>query len=65
MIAVSEETLLAALLTQDAKGAACKVCGKGVLVLVDERPDPNYGALGMIQQTWKCDCPECGNSLVI
>ena len=64
MIAVSEETLHAALFAQDAQDAVCKVCGKGVLVLVDERPDPNYGALGMTQQTFKCDCPECGNTLV-
>ena len=64
MIAVSEETLHAALFTQDAQGAVCKVCGKGVLVLVDERPDPHYGALGMTQQTLKCDCPECGSTLV-
>jgi hypothetical protein len=38
----------------------CAFCGKGKLVLVDERPDPNFGALGVFEQTLRCDSAECG-----
>ena len=40
-------------------------CEKGRLVLVDERPDPNFGILGVMQQTLKCDSPECGKLTVV
>ena len=38
----------------------CECCGKGKLELIDERPDPIFGVLGVICQTLKCDFPECG-----
>ena len=38
----------------------CPVCGVGKLMLVDVRPDPNFGALGMTCETWKCDASSCG-----
>jgi hypothetical protein len=38
----------------------CIRCGKGRLILIDELPDPNFGVLGLMQQTWKCDSPDCG-----
>ncbi len=43
----------------------CVSCGKGQLVLVEERPDPNYGILGVVQQTLKCDSPECGKITIV
>ena len=43
----------------------CACCGKGRLVLVDERPDPNFGILGMFQQTLRCDARECGELTVV
>jgi len=38
----------------------CAACGKGRLVLVGERPDPNYGILGVVEQTFKCNDAGCG-----
>jgi len=37
----------------------CQWCGLGKLILIDERADPNFGALGMTCQVLKCDAPEC------
>jgi hypothetical protein len=28
--------------------------------MIDERPDPNFGILGLFQQTLRCDAPERG-----
>ena len=33
----------------------CAFCGMGKLVLIDERPDPNFGALGVVEQTLRCN----------
>ena len=38
----------------------CQRCERGKLDLIDERPDPIFGALGMTCQTLRCDAPECG-----
>ena len=38
----------------------CEFCGQGKLDLIDERPDPIFGALGMTCQTLKCDFIGCG-----
>jgi hypothetical protein len=38
----------------------CSWCGQGKLDLIDERPDPNFGALGMSTRTLRCDSPTCG-----
>ena len=38
----------------------CAFCGKGRLILIDERPDPNFGILGVVEQTLKCDSADCG-----
>ena len=38
----------------------CAFCGKGKLVLIAERPDPNFGALGVVEQTLRCDRADCG-----
>ena len=38
----------------------CPVCGTGHLELIEETPDPYYGALGVTRQTLRCDEPACG-----
>jgi hypothetical protein len=38
----------------------CLWCGLGKLIFIDERADPNFGALGMTYQVLKCDAAECG-----
>jgi hypothetical protein len=38
----------------------CTFCGKGMLVVIDERPDPNFGALGVFDRTLKCSAKGCG-----
>ena len=45
--------------------ATCEGCGQGKLDLIDERPDPIFGALGMTCQTLKCDFLECGKLSVV
>jgi hypothetical protein len=38
---------------------ACQWCGHASLYLLEERPDMNFGALGVVQRTLKCaDCEE-------
>ena len=43
----------------------CQCCGQGKLDLIDERPDPIFGALGMSCQTLKCDFLECGKLTIV
>ena len=43
----------------------CGCCGTGRLVLIDERPDPNFAILGLLRQTLKCDSPECGKLTIV
>ncbi len=43
----------------------CECCGQGKLDLIDERPDPIFGVLGMTCQTLKCDFLECGKLSVV
>lgn len=38
----------------------CAFCGEGKLVLIAQRPDPNFGALGVVEQTFRCNAAECG-----
>ena len=56
---------VAARLSLQENRPTCVCCGKGRLVLVEERPDPTYGMLGMVQQTLKCDSPECGKITIV
>jgi hypothetical protein len=44
---------------------ACSWCGRGKLDLIDERPDPIFGVLGMRLSTLKCVAPECGKLTII
>jgi hypothetical protein len=53
------QAVAARLSLQDSR-AACAFCGKGKLVLIAERPDPNFGALGVVEQTFRCSQAECG-----
>jgi hypothetical protein len=53
------QAVAARLSLQDSR-PTCAYCGKGKLVLIDERPDPNFGALGVVEQTLKCDSGDCG-----
>ena len=43
----------------------CQCCGQGKLELIDERPDPIFGFLGMTCQTRKCDFLECGKLITV
>ena len=43
----------------------CECCGQGRLELIDERPDPIFGVLGMTCQTLKCDFLECGKLTIV
>jgi hypothetical protein len=38
----------------------CRWCGCGQLYVLEECPDPNFGALGVVQRTLKCDWAGCG-----
>ena len=51
------QAVAAKLLMQD-KRPTCAFCGVGKLVVIEERPDPNFGALGVFEQTLQCDA--CG-----
>jgi hypothetical protein len=43
----------------------CECSGRGKLDLIDERPDSNFGVLGMICRTLKCDFLECGMLTIV
>ena len=51
---------VAAKLSMQDNRQTCALCGKGKLVLIAERPDPNFGALGVVEQTFRCNAHECG-----
>ena len=51
---------VAAKLSRQDNRPTCTFCGKGKLGLIAERPDPNFGALGVFEQTFRCDSAECG-----
>jgi hypothetical protein len=38
----------------------CRWCGRGQLYVLEEHLDANYGALGVVQRTLKCDWAGCG-----
>jgi len=57
---LGELQAVAAKLSLHDERPTCQWCGLGKLILIDERADPNFGALGMTFQVLKCDAPECG-----
>lgn len=40
--------------------AVCPWCRAGRLEVIEETPDPNFGALGVSSLTLRCDAPACG-----
>jgi hypothetical protein len=60
MDVLGELHAVAAKLSLHDERPTCQRCGLGKLILIDERADPNFGALGMTCQVLKCDAPECG-----
>ncbi len=42
---------------------ACDCCGGGELRLIEEKPDPLYGALGVTRRTLRCTNPACGKTV--
>ena len=43
----------------------CPACRIGTLCIVEERPDPIFGALGVVQRVLKCNASDCGRFTVI
>lgn len=56
---------VAARLAQQENRPLCRDCGNGRLVLIDEKPDPNFGVLGLRQKILKCDSPDCGKLTIV
>ena len=54
------QAVAARLSPRDADRPICQRCGRSNLDLVDERPHPIYGALGVICRTYRCDSVDCG-----
>jgi hypothetical protein len=50
---------------EDRERRTCDRCGIGILTLVDERPHPLFGILGMTLQTLQCDQPTCAQRVFI
>ena len=57
---LGELQTVAAKLSLHDERPTCRWCGLGKLIFIDERADPNFGALGMTYQVLKCNAPECG-----
>jgi hypothetical protein len=56
---------IAAKLSSEDNRPICACCGKGRLVMIDERPHPNFGILSLFQQTLRCDSPKCGKLTIV
>jgi len=65
MDAQEELHAAAAKLSPRSSRPTCECCGQGKLGLIDERPDPIFGVLGMTCQTLKCDFLECGELTIV
>jgi hypothetical protein len=42
----------------------CPSCKAGHLQVIEETPDPNFGALGVSSRILRCDSPGCGKLLI-
>jgi len=62
---LAELHVVASKLSRREDRLVCGCCHNGRLVLIDERPDPNFGILGLLRQTLKCDSPECGKLTIV
>jgi hypothetical protein len=49
---------------QEEQLPTCPWCGRGRLYVLKESLDPNFGALGVVQRTLKCDWVDCGKLTV-
>jgi hypothetical protein len=65
MNVLGEVHAVAAKLSPHDDRSTCECCGQGKLDLIDERPDPIFGVLGMTYQTLKGDFVECGKLIVV
>lgn len=60
MSILGDPRAVAAKLSHQDNRPTCAFCSKGKLVLIGEQPDPNFGALGVVEQTLRCDAADCG-----
>jgi hypothetical protein len=65
MSVMGELRAVAAKLSFQENRPTCAFCGRGRLLLIAEKPDPDFGILGMLRQTLKCDSPECGKLTIV
>jgi hypothetical protein len=65
MTVLGELHAVASRLASPEERPICACCGAGHLVLIDEEPDPNFGILGVLRQTLKCDSPDCGKITIV
>jgi hypothetical protein len=63
MSVLGELRAVAAKLSYQESRPACASCGKGRLLLIAEKPDPDFGILGVLRQTLKCDW--CGKLAIV
>jgi hypothetical protein len=52
-------------LEQEDRSLECPFCKRGTLQLVEERPHPLYGALGVTEIMLRCDAAYCDRMMVI
>jgi hypothetical protein len=60
-----EARAAAARISPEEDRTICEYCRRGRLTLVDEAPDKNFGILGRLRQTLKCDAPDCGKLTIV
>ena len=65
MDVLGELQAVAAKLARHDNRPTCECCGRGKLDLINVRPDPNFGVLGMICRALKCDFLECGTLTIV
>jgi hypothetical protein len=63
---IGETSLDATKLTRKEDGSFnCPLCRRGTLHLVEERPHPLYGVLGVTEIVLWCDAADCGQVTVV
>ena len=56
-------TLADSLIDQEDQLPPCRWCRRATLYVLEERPDPIFGALGVVERTLKCT--GCGQLTVV
>ena len=64
MTVLEELRLVASRMMPVEPRATCPWCGRGKIDLVEEKPDPIFGALGVASRTLRCDAVDCGRLTV-